>query len=78
MLYTEIPNTVTLTASDDVTGLCELSLDELQELSKRYTTLSKKDIAKEGSLTYSWYDYGQVYGPVHAFAAEYALLLQKN
>lgn len=72
MFYTQIPQSVLLMANDDVTSLCELSVSELENLAKDYMVLSDELIATEGSLTYSWYDYGQVYGPIHAFAAEYA------
>jgi 8-oxo-dGTP pyrophosphatase MutT (NUDIX family) len=71
MFYTELPKSAQLKASDDVTGLAELSLDELKELITTYNNLPKDLWGKEGSLEYLWSDFAQVYGPVHQFAVEY-------
>ena len=60
-------------AGDDIDELVMLTFDEVKQLSHQYKALSKDDYKKDGDLTFSWYDYGQLYGPIHELVAEYLL-----
>lgn len=77
VFYCKIPPEVTVQASDDVTHISEATVDQLKTLAQKYSTLSKEAIASDGSLQYSWYDFGQVYAPIHSFAAQYIQELKK-
>ncbi|MBT4123886.1 MAG: NUDIX hydrolase [Candidatus Pacebacteria bacterium] len=73
--FLQIPPKVNLKAQDDLTGIVELNTKQFEKLIKRYYSLSKKNIRKKGNLEFSWYDYAQVYGPVHQFVFD---LLENN
>jgi len=65
--FLEIHSKIKLKAQDDLTGITELNIKQFEKLIGKYNNLSKENIGKEGGLEFSWYDYGQVYGPVHQF-----------
>lgn len=57
----------TLTPSDDIQGIQEVSPKEMQALIERYyelpTTIEKGN-------DFAWYDYGQLYGTIHQIALD--------
>lgn len=77
VFYCKVPSEINLQASDDVTHITEATIEQLKTLAKKYGSLSKDVSAKDGSLQYSWYDFGQVYAPIHSFAAQYLQELKK-
>jgi 8-oxo-dGTP pyrophosphatase MutT (NUDIX family) len=57
----------TLTASDDIQGLQELTTGDIQDLIHRYQSLPKEINPDKG---FAWYDYGQLYGAIHQIALD--------
>lgn len=57
----------TLTASDDIQGLHELTTGDIQDLVHRYQSLPKEIDPDKG---FAWYDYGQLYGAIHQIALD--------
>jgi 8-oxo-dGTP pyrophosphatase MutT (NUDIX family) len=62
-----------LVPSDDINVLKPLTESELQDLIKRYLELPKTIDSDKG---FSWYDYGQLYSPIHRIALEATQELQ--
>lgn len=62
-----LPVDVSLKAGDDVDALVELSEPELRGLIQRYQELSPELDPDKG---FAWYDYGQLYGPIHQIALD--------
>ena len=63
-------------AGDDIKQIIKLSVDELYKLGERYENLSSDDWFKNDMENYNWYDYGQVYGPIHKLVASYIAKLK--
>lgn len=52
-------------AGDDVKFISKFNQDDLRILVKSYASLSKTLWYKGAEGEFSWYDYAQVYGPIH-------------
>lgn len=63
-------------AGDDIKQIIKLSVDALYKLGERYENLSSDDWFKNDMENYNWYDYGQVYGPIHKLVASYIVKLK--
>jgi 8-oxo-dGTP pyrophosphatase MutT (NUDIX family) len=66
-LFSYNTGTQSLTPSDDLDGIVELTPDQLRELITRYEQLPKEIDPTYG---FAWYDYGQIYGRIHQIALE--------
>ena len=63
----------TLVPSDDINVLKALTESGLEDLIKRYLELPK---AVDPDKGFAWYDYGQLYSPIHRIALDAAQELQ--
>lgn len=59
-------------ASDDVTNILNLNVDDYMKLLTNFANLKDDDIHEEGDNSFSWGDYGKAYGFVHKVAFEEA------
>lgn len=57
-------------AGDDVKQIIPLTVDELEELGKRYEALEEDNWYEGVEGKHSWGDYGKVYGPIHKLTAQ--------
>ena len=55
-----------LTASDDLTGLIELTSNEFQNLISDMYSL--KGTLRTEKFSFDWQDWGKIYGPIHEFS----------
>jgi 8-oxo-dGTP pyrophosphatase MutT (NUDIX family) len=70
LFFLKIPENEKLKANDDLTNIIELNLEQTKKLVEKYKNIPKNSRGMEGGLEFSWYDYAQVYGPVHQFVLE--------
>lgn len=57
-------------AGDDVSGIVAYSEEEYRALIKRYLKLGDAEDNNQSRATFSWVDYGKVYGFVHQIALD--------
>lgn len=57
-----------INAGDDVKSIAYLTKEEVNALVIRYKSLPKNLWREQDGESYSWYDYGQLYGYVHEMA----------
>lgn len=62
-----LPESVFIEANDDLSGICELDINEIRSLLNTYKNLPKTLMGSEGNLNFRWYDFAQLYGPLHQF-----------
>lgn len=61
---------LTYVAGDDITDIMEYSEEEYQKLITRYFELKDDQLYTENGDTFSWGDYGRVYGFIHRIALD--------
>jgi 8-oxo-dGTP pyrophosphatase MutT (NUDIX family) len=70
LYHVVLPPTATITPKDDITGIQELSIEGIEQLAGEYMRLPQDLLGHEGTLTFSWHDFGKLYGPLHFFTAQ--------